>query len=156
MAYTIGEAAEKLGVPASTLRYYDKEGLLPFVDRSAGGIRMFSEEDFAWLRLIGYLKTAGMPIRDIRRYIEYFLAGDGTITARRDMFYERREAVNAQLAELEAARDLVLFKCWLYERAAELGSLEAVQQLNEEEIPAQIREIRDRFGLTESEPSAPK
>ena len=46
MIYTVGEMAQKLGVPASTLRYYDKEGLLPFVERSSGGIRMFRERDF--------------------------------------------------------------------------------------------------------------
>lgn len=49
MIYTVGEMAQKLGVPASTLRYYDKEGLLPFVERSSGGIRMFRENDFEWL-----------------------------------------------------------------------------------------------------------
>ena len=52
MIYTVGEMAQKLGVPASTLRYYDKEGLLPFVERSSGGIRMFRENDFEWLQVI--------------------------------------------------------------------------------------------------------
>lgn len=49
MVYTVGEMAKLLEVPASTLRYYDKEGLLPFVERSSGGIRMFQESDFEWL-----------------------------------------------------------------------------------------------------------
>ena len=52
MIYTVGEMAQKLGVPASTLRYYDKEGLLPFVERSSGGIRMFRKTDFEWLQVI--------------------------------------------------------------------------------------------------------
>ena len=52
MYYTIGEAAQRMHLSAPTLRYYDKEGLLPFVDRSAGGARMFKESDFEWLRLI--------------------------------------------------------------------------------------------------------
>ena len=52
MIYTVGEMAQKPGVPASTLRYYDKEGLLPFVERSSGGIRMFRETDFEWLQAI--------------------------------------------------------------------------------------------------------
>ena len=147
MAYTIGEAAEKLGVPASTLRYYDKEGLLPHVDRSAGGIRMFSEEDFDWLRLIGCLKTAGMPIREIRQYIEYYLGGDGTILQRRDMFYERRKVIDAQIAAMEAARDMIVYKCWLYEQAAELGSVEKVLNLPDAEVPESIREIRQRLDL---------
>ena len=65
--YTVGEMAKMLGVPASTLRYYDKEGLLPFVGRSAGGIRMFRESDLEWLRIIGCMKKAGMSIRAIRQ-----------------------------------------------------------------------------------------
>lgn len=52
MYYTVGETARRLGVAASTLRYYDKEGLLPFVERSSGGIRMFKESDFEWLSLM--------------------------------------------------------------------------------------------------------
>ena len=67
MVYTVGEMAKKLDVPASTLRYYDKEGLLPFVERSSGGIRMFQESDFEWLQVIGCMKKAGMSIRDIRQ-----------------------------------------------------------------------------------------
>ena len=63
MVYTVGEMAKMLEVPASTLRYYDKEGLLPFVERSPGGMRMFQEKDFEWLQVIGCLKKAGMPLR---------------------------------------------------------------------------------------------
>ena len=82
MVYTVGEMAKKLDVPASTLRYYDKEGLLPFVERSSGGIRMFQESDFEWLQVIGCMKKAGMSIRDIRQYIELALRGDDTIDTR--------------------------------------------------------------------------
>ena len=79
MIYTVGEMAQKLGVPASTLRYYDKEGLLPFVERSSGGIRMFRENDFEWLQVIRCMKKAGMSIKDIRQYIELSMQGDDTI-----------------------------------------------------------------------------
>ena len=68
--YTVGEMAQKLGVPASTLRYYDKEGLLPFVERSSGGIRMFRENDFEWLQVIRCMKKAGMSIKDIRQELK--------------------------------------------------------------------------------------
>lgn len=59
MFYTIGEMAKKMGVAPSTLRYYDKEGLLPFVERSGGGIRMFKGEDIEWLSIIECLKKDG-------------------------------------------------------------------------------------------------
>ena len=70
MVYTIGEMAKMLSVPASTLRYYDKEGLLPFVARSSGGIRQFQESDIEWLRVIGCMKKAGMSIKDIRQELK--------------------------------------------------------------------------------------
>ena len=70
MAYTVGEMARRLGVPASTIRYYDKEGLLPFVGRSSGGIRVFTEKDFEWLRIIECMKKAGMSIKDIRQELK--------------------------------------------------------------------------------------
>ena len=68
-----------MGVPASTIRYYDKEGLLPFVGRSSGGIRVFTEKDFEWLRIIECLKKTGMSLKDIREYIELAMQGDETI-----------------------------------------------------------------------------
>ena len=70
MVYAIGEMAKMLGVPASTLRYYDKEGLLPSVARSSGGIRQFRESDIEWLRVIGCMKKAGMSIKDIRQELK--------------------------------------------------------------------------------------
>ena len=65
MTYTVGEIAKKLNVAPSTLRYYDKEGLLPFVERSVGGIRVFHDEDMDWLELIECMKHTGMPIKEI-------------------------------------------------------------------------------------------
>jgi hypothetical protein len=68
MTYTVGQMAKMLGLAGSTLRYYDKEGLLPFVERSSGGIRMFREKDYEWLQIIECLKKAGMSIKDIKKY----------------------------------------------------------------------------------------
>ena len=90
MAYTVGEMAKRLGVPASTLRYYDKEGLLPFVGRSSGGIRIFEEKDFEWLRIIECLKKTGMSLKDIREYIELAMQGDATIAQRLEMFRKQK------------------------------------------------------------------
>ncbi len=85
MIYTVGEAAEMLGVAPSALRYYDKEGLLPFVERSSGGMRMFKESDIEWLKLIGCLKATGMPIKGIKRFIDCTLRGDESIGERLDI-----------------------------------------------------------------------
>ena len=107
MVYTVGETARMLEVPASTLRYYDKEGLLPFVERSSGGIRMFRDVDFEWLRIIGCMKKAGMPIKAIREYIQLTLSGDDTIDARLELFQRQRESLRAQMAELEHTLSMV-------------------------------------------------
>ena len=101
MPYTVGEMAKMLDVPASTLRYYDKEGLLPFVARSSGGIRLFQDSDLEWLRVIGCMKKAGMSIKDIRQYIELAMQGNDTIDTRLAMFRHQREVLEAQMAELQ-------------------------------------------------------
>ena len=104
MVYTVGEMAKMLEVPASTLRYYDKEGLLPFVERSPGRMRMFQEKDFEWLQVIGCLKKAGMPLRDIRVYIELAMQGDDTIGERLALFEHQREVLREQMEQLDAAQ----------------------------------------------------
>ena len=142
MVYTVGEMAKRLGVPASTLRYYDKEGLLPFVERSSGGIRMFQDSDFEWLQVIGCMKKAGMSIRDIRRYIEMALQGDDTIDLRLEMFRHQREVLQRQMAELQHTMEMVEYKCWYYETAKARGTTDAPQSMDESEIPEQFRRIR--------------
>ena len=145
MAYTVGEMARRLGVPASTIRYYDKEGLLPFVGRSSGGIRVFTEKDFEWLRIIGCMKKAGMPIKAIREYIQLTLSGDDTIDARLELFQRQRESLRAQMAELEHTLSMVEYKCWYYETALASGSESAVRALPPESVPENCRPALERL-----------
>lgn len=142
MVYTVGETARMLEVPASTLRYYDKEGLLPFVERSSGGIRIFRDVDFEWLRIIGCMKKAGMPIKAIREYIQLTLSGDDTIDARLELFQRQRESLRAQLAELEHTLSMVEYKCWYYETAKAAGTTAVLNDLDESEIPQRFQAIR--------------
>ena len=142
MVYTVGEMAKLLGVTASTLRYYDKEGLLPFVERSSGGIRMFQESDIEWLQVIGCMKKAGMSIRDIRRYIELAMQGDDTIETRLQMFRHQREVVTQQLAELRHTLETVEYKCWFYETAKAAGTVDVPIAMADEDVPERFRTIR--------------
>lgn len=145
MVYMVGEMAKMLGVSASTLRYYDKEGLLPFVERSSGGIRMFRDSDIEWLQVIGCMKKAGMSIRDIKHYIEMALQGDETIGLRLDMFRRQREALKAQMEELRHAMEMVEYKCWYYETAKAAGTTEAPQNMALSDVPERFREIRQEL-----------
>lgn len=145
MVYTVGEMAKRMGVAASTLRYYDKEGLLPFVERSPGGIRLFRETDVEWLNVIGCLKSAGMSIGDIRKYIRLAMQGDGTIDQRLALFKRQRETLLRQMAALQNTLDMLDYKCWFYEQAQAAGSIDAVENLGEDALPARFQGVRRRL-----------
>ena len=142
MFYTISEMAKRLNVTPSTLRYYDKEGLLPFVERSQGGIRRFKESDYEWLKVIECMKKAGMSIKDIRTYINLAALGDSTIEERGKLFEKQRLKLEKKIEEMEKTRKVLQYKCWFYETAKKLGSVEKVKKLKEEEIPFEYVKIR--------------
>lgn len=142
MQYTVGEMAKRLGVAPSTLRYYDKEGLLPFVERSASGIRVFKDADFEWLQVIGCLKKTGMQLKDIRAFVELAMQGDQTVGQRLELIVKRREAVQAQIAELEDTLRTLAFKEWYYTKAKEDGSTDGVRNMTLEELPSDFRAVR--------------
>ena len=145
MTYTVGEMAKLLEVPASTLRYYDKEGLLPFVERSSGGIRIFRESDIEWLRVIGCMKKAGMSLKDIRHYIELAMRGDDTIDARLELFRHQREVLQQQMDELRHTMEMVDYKCWYYETAKASGTVRVPKCMDITDIPAEFRAIRQEL-----------
>lgn len=120
--FTIKDAARFMGVPTSTIRYYDKEGLLPFVERKESGYRIFTEKDIAALRIIDCLKKTGMSIREIRQFSEWIEQGDASLQQRYEMFLERKRIVEKQMAELQKILDIVNYKCWYYETAVAAGT----------------------------------
>ena len=99
--YTIHEVCEKTGLTAHTLRYYEKEGLLPDVSRSKGGFRQYSDEDLDALGLICCLKNTGMALTDIARFMELTRQGDQTLRERCVLLKQHREVVIERMAELE-------------------------------------------------------
>ncbi len=121
MIYTVGEAAKMLGVAPSALRYYDKEGLLPFVERSGGGMRMFKDSDIEWLKIIDCLKATGMPIKGIKQFIECTLRGDESIGERLEILSAQRGRVLEQITELERHLEMIDYKVWYYETAQKEG-----------------------------------
>lgn len=142
MLYTVGEMAKKLGVAPSTLRYYDQEGLLPFVERSSGGIRVFKDSDYEWLQVIGCLKKTGMQLKDIKLFIEMAVQGDETIEPRLALITKQKAAVQVQIAELEETLRTLEFKEWYYTTAKKNGSTEVPRNMTLEELPEEYREVR--------------
>ena len=120
--YTIKEVAEKTSLPPSTIRYYDKQGLLPFVQRSESGYRMFSESDIGLLNMIECLKLTGMPIKEIKQFTLWLQQGDSSLQERYQMFLERQKAVEQQIAQLQQTLKLVDYKCWYYKTAIQAGT----------------------------------
>lgn len=144
MLYTVSEMAKKLNIAPSTLRYYDKEGLLPFVERSNGGIRMFKDSDFEWLSIIECLKKTGMPIKKIKVFIDWCIEGDTTISARKELIENQRQAVLIQIQQLEETLAMLDYKKWYYETAEKAGSCKIHETIQEEEIPAKFKNARAR------------
>lgn len=140
MFYTVGEMAKKLGVAPSTLRYYDKEGLLPFVERSGGGIRMFKESDLEWLSIIECLKKTGMPIKEIRSFINWCIEGDATIEQRKALIARQRADVQQQIDQMQQNLALLDYKLWYYQTAEAAGTCDIHKDMQEQDIPAELRE----------------
>lgn len=142
--YTIGEISAKLGIPASTIRYYDNKGMLPGVSRAEGGMRRFTQADIDWLHMIGHLKMSGMSIREIQDFVALYQDGDATIEQRRALVHGRRDEIVRQMAELQETLDFITYKCWYYDTAAQAGTCAVPQAMAEEDMPPHIAEIKRR------------
>ena len=108
--YSIQEVSERTGLSAHTLRFYEKEGLLPDVRRSASGIRQYSEEDMELIGGICCLKNTGMSLREIARFMQLTREGDGTLRERVALLEAHRREVLARMEEMQSYLDKVTRK----------------------------------------------
>ncbi|CBG73428.1 MULTISPECIES: MerR family transcriptional regulator [Streptomyces] len=99
--YTISEVVDLTGLTAHTLRWYERIGLMPHIDRSHTGQRRYRNRDLDWLDLVGKLRLTGMPVADMVRYAELVRAGDHTYTERFDLLKSTRDDVLSRIAELQ-------------------------------------------------------
>lgn len=121
--YTIGQVSEMFNLPISTLRYYDKEGLFPNLERTSG-IRKFSETEIEALQVIECLKKSGLEIKDIKRFMDLCAEGPATFAERKELFENQKKAVEAEISRLNATLEMLNYKCWYYESAMEIGEEE--------------------------------
>ena len=145
MPYTIKDMSEMTGLPASTLRYYDKQGLLPHLRRDENNSRVFSDDDYSTLRLIDCLKRSGLSIKDIKHFIDMTGKGDEALSERLEIFTRRREILKQELANLQEVLNVIEYKCWYYGKACEAGSEKPVKALPLSEIPEEFRKAREHL-----------
>ncbi|QEH44614.1 MerR family transcriptional regulator [Aggregatibacter actinomycetemcomitans] len=132
MSYTTAQAAQKIGISAHTLRFYDKEGLLPNVGRDEHGNRRFTDNDLQWLSLLQCLKNTGMSLKDIKRFAKCTTIGNSTIEERLALFENQTQNVKQQISELKRYLSLLEYKVAFYQQAKALGSVQAVAKMMSE------------------------
>ncbi|WP_371773338.1 MerR family transcriptional regulator [Streptomyces sp. NBC_01438] len=98
--YTISEVVAFTGLTAHTLRWYERIGLMPHVDRSHTGQRRFTNRDLDWLTFVGKLRLTGMPVAHMVRYAELLREGDDTFEERQELLEATRRDVRTRIAEL--------------------------------------------------------
>ena len=120
---TIKEVCEKYDITPDTLRYYERVGVIPEVNRTKSGIRDFTEEDIKWVENAICMRSAGVPVEMLIEYVKLFREGDSTITARRNLLIEARAKVQKNLDKYQATIDRLNYKISRYEEAVKTGIL---------------------------------
>ena len=100
-SYSIQQVSKSTKLKTHVLRYYEKEGLIPYVERSSSGIRQYSEDNIEWIGLIRCLKNTGMTIKQIKDFVDLSLHGEKTLKQRRDMLIEHKTNIVSQLEQLQ-------------------------------------------------------
>lgn len=140
--YTIGQVSEMFGLPISTLRYYDKQGLFPGMERTSG-IRKFSDKEIEALRVIECLKKSGLEIKDIKQFMNWCVEGATTYPQRKELFEKQRKTVESEIEHMNKVLAMIQFKCWYYEQAMQDGSENRVQQMIDNGLPEDIQKLYD-------------
>jgi len=112
----IAEVSKKFDLSKDTLRYYERIGLLPGVNRNSG-IRNYSEEDCNWVEFIKCMRSAGLPIEVLIEYIGLFQQGDATIEARKELLSEQRKQLIARIEDMNKTLERLNYKIERYEQS---------------------------------------
>ena len=123
----ISEVSERSGISSDTLRYYERIGLLPPVNRNESGIRDYSELDVRRVEFVKCMRNAGLPIEELIEYYGLVQQGDQTMEARKEILIEQREKLVAKMAEIQKTLDLVDYKINVYENALLIREKELIE-----------------------------
>lgn len=139
--YTIGQVSEMFHLPISTLRYYDKEGLLPNIER-VSGIRKFGDKEIEALRVIECLKKSGLEIKQIKQFMQWCVEGSSTYPKRKELFETQKKRVEEEIERMNKVLDMLKFKCWYYSEAMKNGNEDKLSSLPTPDMP---RDIKDAY-----------
>lgn len=114
---TIAEVSKRFNLSHDTLRYYERIGLIPGVNRSTGGIRDFTEEDCNWIEFIKCMRSAGLPIEVLIEYVGLFQKGDTTIEARKELLIEQRKQLIIKMEDMQKTLERLTYKIEKYEQS---------------------------------------
>lgn len=112
---TIAEVSRLYGLSVDTLRYYERVGLIPAVNRSKGGIRDYAEEDCRWVEFAKCMRGAGLPVEALIEYVALFLQGDDTREARKQILVEQRKQLRERMEEMRKTLERLDYKIERYE-----------------------------------------
>lgn len=112
---TISEVSEKYGLPADTLRYYEKVGLIPPVHRKESGIRDYTPQDCGWVEFIKCMRGAGLSIETLIEYVALFRRGNRTLQKRKNLLIKERDALAARVAEMQEVLKRLNYKIEVYD-----------------------------------------
>ena len=140
MEYTIGQVAKLTGLSISTIRYYDKEGLLNGINRKSG-IRSFNDKDLNTIRVIECLKNSGMLIKEIRDFMKLCEEGDSSLNERYNFFLDQEKKVQDQIKSLNQTVKLIKFKQWYYLKAISDNTESIVKNMSIDDMPDDIKEL---------------
>jgi DNA-binding transcriptional MerR regulator len=122
--FTIRNMADRCGMTAHTLRYYERVGLIQPVGRARNGHRRYTDYDAAWLNFLHCMRATNMPIREMQRYATLREAGDSTIEQRRQLLEEHQATIAAQINALQKAHSLLTHKIANYKKIEERTRIE--------------------------------
>ena len=113
---TIAEVSEKYGVSADTIRYYERIGLVPRVNRKKSGIRDFTEEDCSWVEFIKCMRNAGLSIESLIEYVALYQQGKETLGARKQILIEQRKELTEKITEMQSTIAKLDYKIEIYDK----------------------------------------
>ena len=136
--YTIGQVSIMFDLPISTLRYYDKEGLFPNIER-VSGIRKFGYREIETLRVIECLKKSGLEIKQIKQFMQWCAEGSSTYPQRKELFETQKKRVEEEIERMNKVLDMLKFKCWYYGEAMKNGNEDNLSSLPSPDMPEDVK-----------------